>query len=201
MSNIDHIEITSSDPNRLRDILKTAKMIGDVSENPDGISWLIEVNSYVLGEQVAQLEKLTQLNPEITILAEITCEYDRWAESSTFDISEGSTKPTGIIANYLLSGVAGSLAENYPQLKKLEQKAIDICRRLDIQKQDESGSFYIDRADCEAEIIVEADGLKARYRRAEYRLDLIELLRSREVTEIVWEPVKMNNDADADWPF
>ncbi len=191
MSNIDHIAITSIDPNRLREILKTAKIIGDISENPDGISWQIKVNSYVLGQQMTQLEELTRQSPDITIQAEITFEHSYWTTLYKHDISQGHSWSTGAVANYLLSSSLGSLPENDPRLKALEQKAIDICRRLDIQKQDAEG-FYIDRADCEAEIIVEADGLKARYRRAEYNLDLIELFRAREVT--VWEPVEPGND-------
>lgn len=193
MSNIDYITIKGNDSAKLKQILSTLETAGQILESSTGADFVIRVNSRLLTDQMRQIEAITADNPEMVITAGLTHEYDWYTEAFIFTIANGVSALVRLEPNHQFISRGSAVPDTDPRLEKLNEKVLEICRRLDIQRTGADGKLHIDWADCETEISVECEGVRAKYGKRREELELISVMIAKEVRSTIWVDATWND--------
>lgn len=186
MSNINYTTLWSDNPGKFDEIMK------DISFRDSTVVKRETGKIHINTAWISSHDDIVELSfkyPNIIFFAAYSFESFEHDTLITVKYKNGKDTELKVEPRYCLQFPSEEIRNNVPCYDILEQKLIDVFRRLDIEKQNEYGERIVDWVDAEITASVIYDGYKMTGTKHHHQIGDIEVQKEIKVIKILWEDV------------
>ncbi len=141
-----------------------------------------------------EIRELSAKHPDMALTAIHSFDHSFHDELFTVEYNAGQDRVLKVEPSYMVDCVPEEVKKRVPCYEVLEEKLFEVCKRLDVEREDPEKGKFVSWVQAEVTITVEHGGYKMRATKSGHSIEDVSFMKAVEVKETRWEPVTENGD-------